>query len=157
MKHAKSSGAWWRRIERATRPVDPQTRAALTRRWAELPDHVKTPAQTLGRAGIGCEGTHGVFPRCNFSCSPCYHSHEANHVRVDGPHTLAEVEAQMALLPANRAPHAHAQLIGGEVSLLDPDDHAQALLIMRRYGREPMSFTHGDFDYDYLKRIALGS
>ena len=27
---------------------------------------------------------------------------------------------------------------------------------MRSHGREPMSFTHGDFDYEYLKRLALG-
>jgi hypothetical protein len=148
---------WLRRLERATRPVDPETRAALERRWAELPVGARTPAQTLGRAGSGCEGTHGVFPRCNFSCRPCYHSRQANRVRVDGPHTRAEVEAQMQFLRANRAPHAHAQLIGGEVSLLDPDDHAEALLIMRRYGREPMSFTHGDFGYDYLERLALGA
>ncbi|PZS06965.1 MAG: radical SAM domain-containing protein, partial [Chloroflexi bacterium] len=148
--------SWLCRIERATRPVDPRTRAALERRWADLPDHVKTPGQTLGRAGIGCEGTHGVFPRCNFACKPCYHSREANRVRVDGPHTVARVAEQMAFFHEIRAPHAHAQLIGGEVSLLDADDHAEALLIMRRYGREPMSFTHGDFDYGYLKRIALG-
>jgi hypothetical protein len=148
--------SWLRRVERTTRPVDPETRAALDRRWAELPEAVRSPAQTLGRVGTGCEGTHGVFPRCNFSCAPCYHSREANQVRVDGPHTLAQVEEQMAFLRADRSPHAHAQLIGGEVSLLDADDHAQALLVMRRYGREPMSFTHGDFDYDYLERLALG-
>ena len=148
---------WLHRLERSTRSVDAETRSALDRRWNELPEGVKTPAQTLGRAGIGCEGTHGVFPRCNFACSPCYHSKDANRVRVDGPHTLREIEAQMALLRSTRAPHAHAQLIGGEVSLLDPDDHAEALAIMRRHGREPMSFTHGDFDYDYLERIALDS
>jgi hypothetical protein len=148
--------AWLRRLGRLTRPVDDETRAALDRRWAELPAGVRTPAQALGRAGVGCEGTHGVFPRCNFTCRPCYHSREANQVRVDGPHTLAQVEEQMAFLRATRAPRAHAQLIGGEVSLLDPDDHALALLIMRRHGREPMSFTHGDFDYDHLERIALG-
>jgi hypothetical protein len=147
---------WLARIERATSPVDSRTRAALDRRWAELPDHVKTPAQTLGRAGIGCEGTHGVFPRCNFACKPCYHSRDANRVRIDGQHTVARVAEQMAFLHQTRAPHAHAQLIGGEVSLLDPDDHAEALLTMRRYGREPMGFTHGDLDYDYLERIALG-
>jgi MoaA/NifB/PqqE/SkfB family radical SAM enzyme len=152
-----SASDWLRRIERSTRPVDDRTRAALDRRWAELPDHVKTPAQTLGRAGIGCEGTHGVFPRCNFACKPCYHSKDANAVRIDGPHTVARVGEQMAHLAENRAPHAHAQLIGGEVSLLDPDDHAAALAAMRRHGREPMSFTHGDFDYDYLERLALGS
>lgn len=146
---------WLRRIDEVTRPVDARTRAALDRRWAELPDHVKTPAQTLGRAGIGCEATHGVFPRCNFACRPCYHSKDANQVRVDGAHTVAQVEAQMEFLHGARAPHAHAQLIGGEVSLLEPDDHAQALRVMRRYGREPMSFTHGDFDYEYLQRLAL--
>lgn len=147
--------SWLRRIERITRPVDPDTTAALARRWAELPEHVRTPAQTLGRAGVGCEGTHGVFPRCNFACRPCYHSQDANHVRVDGAHTIREVDAQIGYLRSVRAPHAHAQLIGGEASLLDPDDHAAALLIMRGHGREPMSFTHGDFDDDYLERLAI--
>src|SRR5271155_2588962 len=147
---------WLRRLKHATRPVDDQTKAALQRRWAELPDHVKIPSQTLGRCGIGCEGTHGVFPKCNFACKPCYHSRDANQVRIDGPHTVAQIEKQMSYFHATRAPHAHAQLIGGEVSLLDADDHAEALQVMRKYGREAMSFTHGDFDYDYLQRIAVG-
>jgi hypothetical protein len=147
---------WLTSLEQATRPVAEATRTALIRRWAELPDHIRTESQTLGRMAAGCEGTHGVFPRCNFTCTPCYHSADANRVRVDGAHTLAQVEAQMALLAKERGPHVHAQLIGGEVSLLDPDDHAEALAIMRRHGREPMSFTHGDFDYSYLERVALG-
>src|SRR6266545_387774 len=124
-----------RRLERVTRPVDPQV---------------------LGRHAVGCEGTHGVFPRCNLACTPCYHSRDANRVRVDGAHTLAEVERQMAYLRARRGPRAFAQLIGGEVSLLDPDDHAAALQAMRAHGREPMSMSHGDFDWDYLRRLALG-
>ncbi|MGH9171829.1 MAG: radical SAM protein [Acidimicrobiales bacterium] len=148
--------AWLTRIGRLTRPIDPETRRALEQRWAELPDHVRSAAQTLGRVAVGCEGTHGVFPRCNFTCTPCYHSRDANHVRIDGAHTLAEVERQVAYLRSVRGPHAHTQLIGGEVTLLDPDDHAEALLAIRRHGREPMSFTHGDFDYEYLERIALG-
>lgn len=139
----------------ATQPYDPEFTAAMARRWEELPEAVRTPGQTLGRHGVGCEGTHGVFPRCDFACAPCYHSRDANKVRVDGPHTVAQVDAQMALLRERRGPRAHAQLIGGEVSLLSPDDHAEALLAMRRHGREPMSFTHGDFDYDYLERLAL--
>jgi organic radical activating enzyme len=106
---------------------------------------------------VGCEGTHGVFPRCNLTCTPCYHSKDANKVRVDGRHTVAQVEAQMALLEAQRGPRAHAQLIGGEVSLLDPDDHAGALAAMRAHGREPMSMTHGDFDAGYLRALALGA
>jgi hypothetical protein len=78
-----------RNWERGTRPVDPELAAALRRRWDELPDVVKTPGQALGRHAVGCEGTHGVFPKCNLACTPCYHSRDANQVRVDGPHTLA--------------------------------------------------------------------
>ena len=143
---------WWE----ATRPVNTEFVAAMDRRWKELPEHVRTPAQVLGRHAVGCEGTHGVFPRCNFTCTPCYHSADANRVRGDGAHTVSQIEAQMALLRERRGPVAHAQLIGGEVTLLDPDDHAGALEVMRRFGREPMSMTHGDFDYDYLRRLALG-
>ena len=143
---------WWA----ATIPVHPETSAALARRWRELPIGVRTSAQALGRHAVGCEGTHGVFPRCNLTCTPCYHSRDANKVRVDGAHTVAEVGAQMGLLRRLRGPRAHAQLIGGEVSLLDPDDHAAALLAMRAHGREPMSMTHGDFDVDYLRRLVTG-
>src|SRR5215831_7103053 len=133
-----------RAVVRTVRPVDPEFAAALARRWAELPETARTPGQVLGRHGVGCEGTHGVFPRCDLACTPCYHSRDANQVRVDGPHTLAQVQAQLDLLRERRGPRAHAQLIGGEVSLLPPDDHAAALAIMRAHGREPMSFTHGD-------------
>ena len=144
-----------REFNEKSQPVDARTRAALDRRWRELPASVRTPAQTLGKFGIGCEGTHGVFPKCDFACTPCYHSADANRVRIDGDHTLREIEDQMALLERSRAPHAHAQLIGGEVTLLSPEDHAAALEVMRRHGREPMSFSHGDFDYDYLEKLVL--
>ncbi|MGF1599224.1 MAG: radical SAM domain-containing protein [Acidimicrobiales bacterium] len=143
------------RLERSTRLVAPEAAHALRRRWQELPPHVRTPAQLLGRRTTGCEGTHGVFPQCDFGCRPCYHSSDANRVRVDGPHTVANVDAQMAFARAARGPGAYAQLIGGEVSLLDPDDHAASLSAMRRHGRVPMSFSHGDFDYDHLEALAL--
>ena len=147
---------WLRNLERRSRPTDPGLRQALARRWAELPEVVKTPGQILGRFGVGCEGTHGVFPACNLACTPCYHSRDANRVRIDGAHTRTRVTAQMATLRRLRGPRAHAQLIGGEVTLLDPDDHAATLQIMREHGREPMSMTHGDLDYDYLQRLVLG-
>ncbi|WP_267545449.1 hypothetical protein [Arthrobacter sp. H14-L1] len=145
-----------RAIEIATRPIHPESRTALERRWAQLPDHVKTPGQLLGRAAVGCEGTHGVFPKCNLTCSPCYHSADANKVRIDGGHTVKGVTEQMEYLRGVRGPRAHAQLIGGEVSLLPAGDHAAALLAMRANGREPMSMTHGDFDYQYLLDVVLG-
>ena len=145
-----------RQLVRTLRPVDPEFADALARRWAGLPPTARTLGQVLGRHAVGCEGTHGVFPQCNLACTPCYHSRDANHVRVDGPHTLAQVRAQMALQRDQRGPRAHAQLIGGEVTLLAPGDHAEALAIMRAHGREPMSFTHGDLDYDYLAKLVLG-
>ena len=144
-----------RALEVATRPEHPDLSAALARRWDELPAHVKQPNQMLGRRMTGCEGTHGVFPRCDLACTPCYHAREANRVRTDGDHTEAEVDAQMALLRRLRGPGQHAQLIGGEVTLLGPEDHARALQAMIRHGRKPMSMTHGDFDYDYLVALAL--
>lgn len=146
-----------RRVWQATAPVEAPIRAALDKRWSELPDHARTPSQTLGQVALGCEGTHGVFPACNLSCTPCYHSREANQVAIDGQHTLEQVDAQMSYFREHRGPHGHAQLIGGEVSLLSPDDHAAALLTMRAHGREPMSMTNGDFDYDYLRDLAVGS
>ena len=144
-----------REVEIATRPEHPDLAAALAARWAELPAHVKTPNQMLGRRMTGCEGTHGVFPRCNLACTPCYHAKQANRVRTDGEHTEREVDRQMALLRRLRGPGQHAQLIGGEVTLLGPEEHARALRAMLRHGRKPMSMTHGDFDYDYLVALAL--
>ena len=152
IKHAWRVVRGW---ERRTRPVDPRFVEALARRWAQLPEHIRTPGQFLGRGVTGCEGTHGVFPRCNLRCTPCYHSRDANQVRVDGRHTVEQISAQMRLAREQRGPNSHAQLIGGEVSLLPPNDHAEALTVMREHGREPMSFTHGDFDYDYLEAVAL--
>lgn len=144
-----------RQLEVATRPVDPETEAALQRRWDGLPEAVRVPGQMLGRRFTGCEATHGVFPRCDFACKPCYHSVDANKVRVDGPHTVAEVTRQMRFLRRERGYGGYAQLIGGEVSLLEPADHAAALAVMRDHGRIPMSFTHGDFDYEYLRAVAV--
>ncbi|MCD9624247.1 radical SAM protein [Rhabdothermincola salaria] len=157
MTSPRSSAIWsrLRALERRTRPVTPEVAEALARRWAELPEHVRNPAQLMGRKLTGCEGTHGVFPACDFACKPCYHSADANKVRVDGRHTVEQIDQQMAFLRRTRGPGVHAQLIGGEATLLDPEDHAEALEVMRRHERFPMSFSHGDFDYEYLRRLAV--
>lgn len=144
-----------RGLERLTRPKDPELETLLRARWDALPAAVRVPGQALGRRTMGCEGTHGVFPRCDLACTPCYHSRDANRVRVDGEHTAREVDRQMALLRRLRGPGQNAQLIGGEVTLLSASDHAAALLVMRRHGRKPMSMSHGDFNYDYLHRLAI--
>lgn len=145
-----------RRLDRATRLAHPHVERAMAERWANLPEHARTPSQMLGQRFLGCEGTHGVFPRCNLACTPCYHSREANHVRVDEDHTVARVREQMAHLRARRGPGQHAQLIGGEVTLLGAEAHARTLRVMLDHGRKPMSMSHGDFDYDYLVALAVG-
>jgi hypothetical protein len=143
-------------IEDLTRPEPRALARPLRRRWRELPPHARHAAQSIGQRTVGCEGTHGVFPRCNLACTPCYHSRDANRVRVDGEHTVREIDRQMAYLASQRGPGQNAQLIGGEVTLLGPEAHAAALQAMHRHGRKPMSMTHGDFDEDYLRRLALG-
>jgi len=155
LSKARSAVAGVRRFLEVSRPVHRDTAAALQRRWEELPDEARSPQQLLGRRTAGCEGIHGVFPRCNLACTPCYHAREAQGVRTDGPHTIAELERQMAYLRTTRGTGQHAQLIGGEVTLLGPEDHARALEVMERHGRKPMSMTHGDFDYDYLHDLAI--
>ncbi len=144
-----------RDLATATRPHHPDTDAALSARWSELPDHVRTDAQLLGRRTVGCEATHGVFPRCNLACTPCYHAKAAQQVGTDGAHTVAEVQRQMAFLREVRGTGQHAQLIGGEVSLLPAEAHARALEVMLAHGRKPMSMSHGDFDEEYLRDLAL--
>jgi hypothetical protein len=144
-----------RRFADATRPVDPTVTRALAERWAELPAPLKTPAQMLGQRFLGCEGTHGVFPKCNLACTPCYHSRDANQVRIDVDHTLTRISEQMDYLRERRGPGQHAQLIGGEVTLLGAQGHGDALAVMEAHGRKPMSMSHGDFDYDYLVALAI--
>jgi hypothetical protein len=145
-----------RRLEATTRPQSRELEHHLAERWAELPGCARHSAQTLGRRGTGCEATHGVFPSCDFACTPCYHGKDANRVRIDGGHTVREADRQMAFSRALRGSGQNAQLIGGEVSLLAPDDHAAALKAMQRHTFKVMSFSHGDFTYEYLRRLALG-
>src|SRR5260370_12924564 len=62
-----------REVVRAARPADPEFAAALARRWAELPETARTPAQLPGRHAAGCEGTHGGFPQCDLASTPRSH------------------------------------------------------------------------------------
>lgn len=144
-----------RRAEDRTRPEERALAARLADRWAGLPPWLRTANQSIGRRTAGCEGTHGVFPRCNLACTPCYHGAGANRVRIDGDHTRVEVGRQMDHLGERRGPWQNVQLIGGEVTLLGPEAHGDALEAMVRRRRKPMSMTHGDVDYEYVRRLAV--
>ena len=133
----------------------PRKHPAYEARWKALPEHVRTPAQLLGKTTLGCEGTHSVFPQCNFACKPCYHGEDANKVGIDAEHAHSSIEEQMQYMEEKRGRGVHAQLIGGEVTLLGAQAHAEALVIMSKAGRLPMSMTHGDFDIEYLRQLCI--
>ena len=146
-----------RELEIATRPEHPDLAAALARRWAELPAHVKQPSQMLGKRMTGCEGNARrvpeARPRLHPRLPPAIQAHRASASTATT--RSARSTRRWLCCGRERGPGQHAQLIGGEVTLLGPEDHARALRAMIRHGRKPMSMTHGDFDYDYLEALAL--
>ena len=62
--------------------------------------------QMLGSRTAGCEGTHGVFPRCDLACTPVLpRPARPTRVRIDGDHTAVETSMrQMELLRERRGP-----------------------------------------------------
>ena len=82
--------------------MHPDTEAALARRWSELPEHVQTDSQLLGRRTVGCEGTHGVFPRCNLACTPCYHAKEAATELTNGERLAPEEDVRYGVFAAEQ-------------------------------------------------------
>ena len=44
------------RLDRLTSPADPERRALMAARWAELPEVARTPNQMVGRFAVGCGG-----------------------------------------------------------------------------------------------------
>lgn len=141
-------------FEKKTRPFDERHRLAKKKVWDSLPDEYKFPGQLLGRFTTGCKSTQGVFLRCNYVCEPCYLAENSNKVRIEPDYILEEIEKQVKFLSEeNFGARTHCQLIGGEVTLLGPELHAKILRLMMSYNMVPMSFTHGDFDYEYLRDL----
>jgi hypothetical protein len=141
-------------FERVTRPLDRSRVPLLQAIWRDLPARNQVPEQTLGRLHPYFSLTHGIFPKCDFACTACYLPERSNSVKIDRAHVLAELERQMRFLDErNGEQGGTAQLIDGEVSLLGPELHAEAILLMQRHNRLPVSLTHGDFDYEYLRAL----
>ena len=141
---------WLRRLERSTRRSTPRP----GRRWSGDGPSFPTTSRRRRRLSDG-PGSAARAPTASSRAAtsparPATTPRTPTRCGSTGRTRSPDRRRRWPSSQATRAPHAHAQLIGGEVSLLDADDHAEALLIMRRHGREPMSFTHGDFDYDYL-------
>ena len=54
-------------------------RQAARNVWEGLPEELRVSDQVLGRHSAGCAATYGVMEACDFYCTACYLSDEANH------------------------------------------------------------------------------
>lgn len=124
---------------------------ARARLRAALPDRVRDARhQWLGTISSGCAATHDVYERCNFSCTACYLSNEANQTP---PLPFHEVKAQLDTIRATLGPGANAQITAGEVTLLPRDELVRIVRYARSIELDPMVMTHGQTfldEPDYL-------
>jgi len=129
--------------------------AAIARRWAELPEVAKTPGQVLGRFAPGCEAPTGCSrpaissaPRATARGMPTRSGWTAV---TPSPRSRRRCRCSRSCAARARTPSSSTASHPAP-----PYDHAEALSSMRRHGREPISMTHGDIDYDYLRQLMLG-
>lgn len=136
-------------------PILSEERAAAERAWRRMPDAVKLGDQVLGRASGGCAATYGVIERCNFHCSACYLSDEADHTP---PLPFEEIRAQLDRIRAELGPWGNAQITSGEVTLLPVEELVRILRYCQRIQLSPMVMTNGEVLLDdprYLERLVL--
>jgi MoaA/NifB/PqqE/SkfB family radical SAM enzyme len=122
-------------------PVADEKRQLMRARWNTLDPRWRTTGQGFGQQATGCGATVGVQPRCDFACTSCYLSVDANQVR---PLTLEQTCRQLDQLRAWLGPKGNAQIIDGEVTLLPVDDLVAIVRYARCIGLIPMVMTHGD-------------
>ncbi|MEE8116968.1 MAG: radical SAM protein [Gemmatimonadales bacterium] len=122
-------------------PVPLETHRRLELSWARVPRRLRTRQQMLGRSSNGCGATIGVMPRCDFRCTGCYLSTDAN--RVPGL-SLDDVKRQLDRLRAHLGERGNLQLTDGEVLLRPEQEVIEIVRYARGIGLEPMLMTHGD-------------
>ena len=147
----------WRRlrkiVESFLRPISKERLEVNGRRWRGLPEHLRTDSQTLGRSHHSCGATHGVLERCNFACTSCYLSREAN---AAGALQAEEVRHQLDQLRAFLGPQGKAQLTAGEVTLLPRSVLGSYIRYAISIGLDPMVMSHGErflADPTYLRDL----
>lgn len=143
----------------ARHPVPPEMRALLDARFAELPEDLRGPRQTMGRVFTHCGYTLGAA-YCSFGCTHCYLPRNANRAPLP---SLDEMKAQ---IDANRrlmGPTGGLQLTGGDVvDAYWRAEKTDELVEIVRYAIdaevEPMIMTHGQVLLDhpeYLDRLVV--
>jgi hypothetical protein len=140
-------------------PIAEEKRALLDRRWADLPEELRTDWQALGRQIVHCGYTMGA-PYCSFGCTHCYLPKNANRAPLP---SLAEMKAQIDANARLIGPNGGLQITGGDVV----DAYFRAgrqdeLVDVVRYatgaGVVPMLMTHGQLLLEnpgYLDRLVL--
>jgi hypothetical protein len=133
--------SWQRLLTIARQPIAADTRAALARAWARVPERFRTSNQFLGRQYAGCGATIGAMPRCDFACVGCYLAENANDAL---PLPIEEVTEQLQHLRAWLGAGGNLQLTDGEVTLRPPGELISLVHTARTLDLVPMVFTHGD-------------
>lgn len=137
------------------RPVPVERAAANQRVYDSLPDNLKTPYQALGIQQSGCAATHNIMERCNFSCTACYLSKEANQTP---PLPFEEVKEQIDAIYDYLGPGGNLQVTAGEVTLMPVEDLTRIVKYATDRKLSPMVMTHGDTfrqDKTYLDKLIL--
>jgi len=141
MTHAGRSGehlrGWWRALRW---PIDEERLRLNARREADLPPSVRGPSQLAGVGHHSCGATYGVMERCDFACTSCYLTHQAN---ATPPLEEERVFRQLDQLRAYLGPRGKAQITSGEVTLLEREQLGRYIRYARSIGLDPMVMTHG--------------
>ena len=136
-------------------PHLPEREEAIQRVGEALPEYVKTPIQALGAHASGCTATYNIMEKCNFSCTACYLSKEANHTP---PLPYEEVCEQIDEIRQYIGPGGNIQLTAGEVTLMPVEDLTKLVKYCVDNELSPMVMSHGDTfreDPDYLEHMMI--
>ena len=121
--------------------INEESQALLRKKWEELDEDLRFPTQILGRAAIACGATHHVMERCNFSCTCCYLSPDANKTE---PLPFPEVQKQLDTLRAAEGFGGKVQITAGEVTLLPVEDLGRIIAYAFEIDLDPMVMTNGE-------------
>lgn len=118
-----------------------EVRAVLAAAWQRVPAPFRGPTQFMGRQYAGCGATIGAMPKCDFHCTGCYLTANANKAR---PAQLSEIKEQLQQIRVWLGPCGNVQLTDGEISLRDESELIEIIAYARGLGLVPMLMTHGE-------------
>ena len=136
--------------------LDAERTEARQRVWNDMPKVAQEQKhQWLGVISTGCAATHNILERCDFYCSACYLTDEANHTP---PLPFDEVKKQLDEIRARLGPSANTQITAGEVTLLPREELIRIVRYAIDIGLDPMVMTHGQHflnDPTYLHELMV--